>query len=314
MEYPSVFKQFFQWGFFTDSTIQEEMLVYYQFLDKYVYKDELKISIFIENQDTITSGFTERLKKYIFGSINNSPVNSVVLEWSGNNILSFFDSHIEPSYKELQIICQARNKNFHCNLNIALSANPVIHNKIFHEKGIPTFEKYVSKIKLIHENTPEINLNLKIFYKTKKELTVFKRLLKKNRKSKINISEEEIKKFSPNTILFVNEESIYCPRKNLILLNANANVFSSYITYNDKIPVGNLNSEGKIEWDIFKREQDLARPWFFNKECKNCKLLPFLKLTCCNHQITQNTIICPVKSGIISEENVIRSIIGIAKK
>ena len=314
LEYPSVFKQFFKWGFFTDSSVQEDMLVYYQFLDEYVHNDELTISILIDKQDTITSDFTKRLKKYVSEHINNSSINSVVLEWNGNNILAFFDSFIKPLYKELQTICRTKNKKLCCKLNIALSSNPTIHNKIFHEKGIPTFEKYVSIIKSIQKNNPDIRLNLKVFYKNQKEFADLKRLLKNGSKSKVNISGEKMKEFNPDVIHFVNSELIYCPRKNLILLNSNANVFSSYIAYKDKISVGDLNTEGEIEWDVFKREQDLARPWFFNKECKNCNLLPFLKLTCCNHQITQNTIICPVKSGTISAENVIRSIIGLEKK
>lgn len=311
LEYPSVFKQFFQWGFFVNSNIKEEKILYYQFVDEYIHRKDFQISILVEKHKPMDDQFIQSLELYITEIINSNSSSSITIIWNGNNILSFFDSYILPFSKEIEKICKLKGITFNIELNIAISNNPIIHNKIFHEKGIPTYDKYISIIDRILADLPYFNLNLNIFYNKEEELD----LLKLKLKDKVNLFFEDITKLkiNPDTLLYIKKDLLYCARKNMVLIDSSYHVFSSYIQYTDKTPVGNLNSEGKIEWQLLKRERDLAVPWFSNNECERCKLLPLYKQVCCNYQITYNTIVCPVKCKAISVEKAILSIIETVK-
>ncbi len=314
LEYPSVFNQFFQWGFFTDSDEKEEMLFYYRYLDEVVNNSGLHLSLLLEKNDPIDTTFMECLKTYISAQLASRSISSLTLEWNGNHLLSCFDTHIYPFSKTVEAMCKEKKLDFYNQLNIAVSCNPRIHNKLFHDKGVPTYDKHHSTIRSLCENSGSFDINLRIVRTADEEqYNSFTASLVNNERVRYLPVAHTDRNPKMGKIFYIRKESIHCARKNLILINSNAEVFSSYVNYINNAQTGNLDANGNIKWKTLQREKELAIPWFNNRICKKCPYLPLLVQVCCNYQIKNDMLICPLKNHIITVENILTLITGKTK-
>lgn len=311
LEYPSVFRQFFEWGFFVDSSVREEWHTYYQFVDTYVNADDLYMAVLIGKDQVIDSAWIGRLRTYILREIDASSFRSVTLAWNGNHLFSFFEEQIYPLIREIEAACRERQIDCRHQFNMAMACDAVIHNKLFHRKGVPTYSEHISTMRFIADLPEPIRLNVLLLYKNNVSLEPFQAEWKGIESMTLLPKELKDGEVKPaNDIYYVEKTSLAFARKNLLLIDPELAVYSTYMQYKMKRPVGRLHAEGILEWQALKREQDLFFPWFVrDKRCQRCKHFPVIKHLCAEYQVNERIGMCPVKNGIVSIDTLLQSFI-----
>lgn len=303
LEYPSIFKQFYKWGFIVDSTEKEEYFIYSKYINQYINNTELHLVILQEKETIIDEVFTSKLKQYINTLLKSQYITSLKIEWIGNNLLSYFYPHLFLLFTELKKNCDLTKLDFIFKLNIIIANNPILHNKLFHKFGAPTYDIYISMLKKIHKSIADVIVNLEVIQLDEKEIEHFHLDFKSGKNFEVI--------FKPYVVVVSNLNLIHSnyARKNLIIINSYNQIFSKFSDLIEKKPVGYLSGSGDIEWQVKKREKDLIYPWFLNRECNRCKFLPLLLTTCCNFQINGHNILCPLKNKTISADNLINQVV-----
>ena len=328
LEYPSVFAQFYQWGFFVDA-----------------YHDELAVFRHLYNRDIVFSGDyhlvlmntpgqefstvqVQTLAKHVNQTLKAKEVKSICIEWRGHNVISTFESFINPLYIKTKKLCKESGVELTGQIEVKLSNNEVIHNKMYHNKGVPTFDQTIRDIRHIIRLNPEFRLRLnvnafpfdtatrKTFMKQFDEIALKKihwvwsphekQKKEKEQKSESdyysNLFDERYSEINPEQT-----SAFKAPRKNAAVIYPDMKVFMSvpHELPQETQSEGTLNeTDGSIQWNEAEREKRLSRLWYEWKNCAACPYLPLLFEVCPILNL-KNVQVCPVENKMIDPETLI---------
>lgn len=305
LEYPSVFKQFCDWGFIVDSRNNETLLFYYSFMDKKISDDNLLISVILEKDFVLNKEFLSRIANYIYRQMEISNVQTILIEWNGNHLPSYIGL-IQTFIEELTSHIKISITNY---FNLVLGCNRHIHNRILHQKGSSTFEAYLKEINKISE-TGKINLMLIVPDDRLGSETIENKLIGiEEIKLQKKPFDNDLKTQTVGKIIYINQDRIMYPRKLSVIISSNDNLFSDYLRLMENTPVGILDPSGMPKWNRMSKQLILSRPWFDNTLCNKCPILPLMVNICPKFQLSTSMTLCPVKNKIIKIESIIHSLV-----
>ncbi len=185
---------------------------------------------------------------------------------------------------------------------ITLDGNEERHNKIRNNNGQPSYSKIINNINSLCEKVLNVSITLRINYdrKTLDNITDVIPKIKKHNRKKIRVSFQkvfQIKAISENEnpqLKHAKEQfekagfivsywayrpnsfyTCYSDKYSHAVINYDGNVFKCTArNYSDALKVGELNDDGKINFNEKKMSKLFANATFENEECLNCKLLP----------------------------------------
>jgi len=343
--FPTVFEQFKDWGFFVDEAIDElDMFRYRENLNKWQNRNfhlvvvtnfdtNLGFPYYIEplNRNRMPD-FLTVLKKHIQQMINCEKISSICIEWTGGESLLNFDDFIEPVVKYTRKSCLKAGVPFHCQIEtngtllnnhiiekckaldiacfkIKLIGNEAKHDKVLHEKGLPTFRLICNNIKQLCLQIPTCFVFLTFESSINKYDSELKQLasffpLKIRNQIRINLQISTIdtlenaiqktinfkyklieKALGFNQNMVDNEQNwkeliYHRDFQHTLIFNGEVHSGTTTIT-SSKDSIGTMLSEkGEIKWDIQKRSKLLGSRWYENEWCLNCNYLPLLSEIC----------------------------------
>ena len=337
LEYPSVFNQFYKWGFIVDSEINELSFIRYKYHES-LFSNIYHIVVTNTWENEISQEFIDILKLHLIHVIQNTSIECICLEWRGQNILSCFDKYILPVSQYVEKLSNQRGLRLLNQLEINASNNESLHNKLFHDKGKPTYYSLIEQVQKITSNL-NFTINLRVqalpyseedariflqqFSKREKIYLVWKRYesnigadlpIVANKKGKnksgvaFTIGSQEATEINPEVWI-----KTYIPRSNFINIWPDRKVSmepyqedSNFHRKSNK-QEGFLNEDGKIDWDNARRELILSQPWFENQMCTACKYLPLFIYRCINYKIDEKSIVCPIRNNLVIPESIMVS-------
>ena len=83
LEFPSVFSQFHNWGFFTDSYTNEEAVFRYLYNRDIVFHSDYHLVLVNKAQKEFSPKFTEYATKHINQIIYSKYIRRICIEWRG---------------------------------------------------------------------------------------------------------------------------------------------------------------------------------------------------------------------------------------
>jgi len=162
LEFPSVFTQFYNWGFFTDSFINEEAVFRYFYNRDIVFNGDCHLVLVNTAQKEFSQGFTEPAVKHIHQALCSKEVKRICIEWRGYNVLAIFDSCIKPLFNRAKKMCVAAGIELLGQIEVKMSDHAMLYNKLSHNKVIPAHEKVLQAILYITAKYPEFRIRLHI--------------------------------------------------------------------------------------------------------------------------------------------------------
>jgi len=328
LEYPSVFMQFYNWRFFVD-TDTDELAVFRYFYNKdIVFNNDYHLILVNTPQQELSSGFIEPVVKHINQTICSKDVKLICIEWKGYNILNAFESFIHPLFNRAKKLCKVAGVELLGQIEVKLSNNSIIHNKLYHNKGVPTYENTLHAIQHIITRYPEYRLRLYVdaFPSDSTAMEIFLKQFgdivrkhihlrwnphkTKERKEEENSKVDFFQNRLNEDLEEINPEQTYpllAPRKNLTVIYPDKNVYMSIPPDfpEEKHAQGILNeADGIIQWNEAEREKRLSQLWFEKKQCISCKHLPLYARVCPLLKMNAG-IVCPVENKLIDLETVI---------
>ena len=328
LEFPSIFAQFYNWGFFTDSYTDETAVFRYLYNRDIIFNSNYHLVLVNTAKQEFSSGFVEAVAKHINQTLCSKEIKRICIEWRGYNILDTFDDRIQPLFNRAKKMCKIAGTELTGQIEVNLSNNAVIHNKLYHKKGIPTYETTLQTIRHITTKYPEYRLRVHVSTvpsdPVAKEdfLQQFGNLSLKrihwiwapHKKNKPAEEENSIATFMQNRLNEdyeeINPELTYpwlAPRKNAVVIYPNNKVYMSvpFDSHQEPEAQGVLNeTDGIIQWNEPEREKILSQMWFERKLCNSCKHLPLLSQVC-PLLIIKSGIICPIDNKLIDPETII---------
>jgi sulfatase maturation enzyme AslB (radical SAM superfamily) len=208
-------------------------------------------------------------------------------------------------------------------IGVSLSNNEVIHNKLYHKKGIPTYEQTVTHLQRIatQGNRSRFRLTMLAQPYAVADMEAFWSQFSSEAQRRINLvwqpyelSEANIDATSESTTLSnrgsTEKNGELCqqllpPRLHQVILYADSSVYMAVPRKpgEDK-PQGVLCEDGSIRWDELERENILSKQWFENHKCSGCKHLPLL-VGICSKQKVPLGMICPIDNNLVTPDSVI---------
>jgi len=329
LEFPSVFAQFQNWGFFTDSYTDELAIFRYFYNKDFVFNNDYHLVLVNTAQQNFSDGFVESITKHINQILNSKEVKRICIEWRGYNVLDVFETGIKPLFNKAKKMCVAESIELTCQIEVKMSNNEVIHNKLYHRKGIPTFQTTLQAIRQITVRNPEYRFKLQVdafpsdldakenFLKILSGISLEHIHLVWNpfKTNKTSVEDNSISSLIQNRLKEDFEEinsgltyPLMAPRKNLAIIYPDN---KAYMSVQPDIPQemqeaqGTLNeSDGVIKWNEPEREKILSQIWFERKKCVSCKHLPLFSQIC-PLLIIKAGIICPIDNKMIDPETMI---------
>ena len=328
LEFPSVFAQFYQWGFFVDTYTDEAALFRYLYNRDVVFKSDYHLVLMNMPDQQFSSAFIEPIIKHIKQTIDSKEAKFICIEWRGRNILNSFESFIRPLLFEANKLYKKAEMELLGQIEVNFSNSSLIHNKLYHNKGVPTYMQTLQAVRNIITLYPGYRLRLRVIENPceKNERERFMKQIDDAASKRIHWvweSEEKGKNEATQTnsaafyriLMNKNSEEInpdqtvalLAPRKNAVVICPDGNVYMSVPNNftQETEPEGTLNkTDGSILWDEAKREKRLSRLWFEFPNCAACPHLPLFVGVCPLLSINIGQI-CPIDNKLIDPETII---------
>jgi len=329
LEYPSVFKQFYQWGFFVDAYTNEASLFRYQYNKDVVFNSRYHLVLVSTPQQEFSTANIELIVKHIKQVLDLKEISALCVEWRGRNVLNGFKTFIYPLYNRAKKLCEKQSVDFSGQIEINLSNNETIHNKLYHNKGVPTYEQTLQAVRYVHRQFPCFRLRVRVnafsFGVAAREN--FLNQFDDDARKRIHWVWEPQEMWQgvaekTNNVAFYrkclnegceefNPEQTYAllaPRKNVAVICPDRNVYmmSVHLDFTQETPAEGTLSEtdGTIHWEEAAREKRLSQLWFGLKECTDCRHLPLFAGVCPLLFIKAGQI-CPIDNHLIEPETMI---------
>ena len=329
LEYPSVFAQFYQWGFFVDAYTNETAIFRYLYNRDVIFSSHYHLVLANTPQHELSSAFKVPLVKHIKHMLDSKEIRSLCVEWCGCNILNSFESFIRPLFIEADKICKKSGVELKGQIEVNLSNNEVVHNKLYHNKGVPTFRQTLQTIRQIHTvySGYRLHLSVNAFPFDVNEKENFMKQLGADARKRIHWTwippemwQNETEKSKSATFYRkcfnegceeINPEqtvALLAPRKNAAVIYPDGKVYMSIppdFSQENTEAEGTLNeTDGSIRWDEAAREKRLSWLWFERPKCVECRHLPLFAGICPLLSIKIGQI-CPVENKLIDPEAMI---------
>jgi len=331
LEYPSVFAQFYRWGFFVDTHTDEVAVFRYLYNKDVVFRSDYHLVLINTAQQAFSSDFIVPVAKHIKQTLESKEVRMICIEWSGHNVLNTFKPFIHPLFIKAQKLCEKSGVELLGQIEVKMSNNAVIHNKLYHNRGIPTYESTLDTIQHLIRQYPFIRLRVRInaFPSDATARDTFLEQFDSIAHERVHWiwgphyeqEKDEVENAKKIAAIFqnrlgedytvINPEQTYAlsaPRKNVAVIEPDRNVYMSVPPDSPEVKqavVGTLNeTDGSIQWDEAEREKRLSMLWYEWKKCKDCPYLPLFAAICPLLNI-QIGLVCPIKNKMIDPEAVI---------
>jgi uncharacterized protein len=325
LEYPSVFKRFYEWGFFVDEYVDELATFRYLYSRDIVFNRDYHLVIVSTEEHELSPPFIGAIKKHLAKVLSEKEVKQVCIEWRGKHILDYFDACIHPLTKYAKRMCADAGVRLRNQVEVEISNNAVIHNKLYHKKSMPTYKKTLDSLRDIGYQHPDYTLRIVVaaepndvnameeFYGSFSGMArqhinlVWKPYQEKAEQDEKSEIKERLKNINNSKELNGNLwHSLLAPRIYQVVLYANKNAYMD-IPHNPNVsePHGILSGDdGSIQWNDRMRENILGNPSFENDKCRNCKHLP-LFVGVCSRVKTPIGLVCPIDNKLILPDDVI---------
>ena len=329
LEYPSVFTQFHNWGFFTDSYANEEAVFRYLYNRNIVFNNDYHLVLVNTAKQEFSSAFTEAASKHINQALCSKEVKRICIEWRGYNVLNIFDSCIKPLFNRAKKMCAAAGIDLLGQIEVKMSEHLMVDNMLSHKKMIPAHERVLQAIQHIITKCPDYRIRLyidafpsdpaaKANFLNQLGDSALKRIhliWDLHKKNETGDSENSIADLVKKSLSEDSEEvnpelsyPLFGPRKNLSVIYPDYQVYMtvpSDLTLKTQHAQGILNeADGIIQWNEPEREKLLSQIWFENEKCISCKHLPLLAHICPLLKIPTG-LICPLENQMIYPETII---------
>ena len=301
LEFPTVFEQFKQWGFFVKEENDEMAIIRYRYNKEVTSNREYHLVIDLNDIVNVTA-FVDSIKKHLLAMVSQEHIPFLCLEWVGRDLLQHIDACLYPVSVYAKELCNQYHIDFRCQLEIEMEDDEVIHDKIHHQKGIPTYRTTLQQIERLCSdpfgypvylqvsstgNSLERKSNFIAHFslETRRNITV-------NWKVRTALDDglaqrsQIIEKIMSEQLPEVNAASRYPLKSPRIYQNTlvyGGNIYSGRpAAYKGQIPKGVLNSDGTIEWNEEVIAQLMGTSWMEVAKCRGCKHLPLFAPICSN--------------------------------
>lgn len=320
LEFPTVFKQFAQWGFFVKEEVDEIAVILYRHHKEVTFNREYHLIVSLEAIENVDS-FVSSIKKHLLAMASQEHIPFLCLEWVGTDLLQQIDTCLYPVSTFAKELCNQYHIDFRCQLELEMEDDEMVHDKIHHQKGVPTYHTTLRQIEnlcsdsfgysvylevtstgsslekkphFIAQFSPETRQHLTINWKTKAVLEDY--LAEKSQMIEKIMSEQEPETNSTN------QYPLKSPRMYQNTLVYGGNIYcGKSATFKEQAPKGVLTQDGTIEWDEEVRAQLMGTSWMESAKCRECKHLPLLSAICSNAYHTGKNY-CPLKDKLMTPE------------
>ena len=328
LEYPSVFDQFYQWGFFVDLYADEVAVFRYMFNRDVIFSSDYHLVLMNTPEQQFSSTSIEPIMKHIKYVLDEKGIRSICIEWRGHNVLNSFESFIRPLFIKATTYCKKLGFDLNGQIEVSMSNNAVIHNKLYHNKGVPTYVQTSQAVKRIISQYSGYSLRIRIneypcemvekerFMKQFDDVAqkiihwVWEPHAKQEKETDGKFSISYFRNLVNEQKIEINSECtkvLQAPRKNAVVIYPDKKVYMSIplnFPHEAQIDGKLREQDGIIHWNESNREFRLSHSWIENKKCIACPHLPLLA-GICPHLHTKIGQICPVSNKLIDPETVI---------
>lgn len=371
--YPSVFARFKDWGFIVDDRIDEFALFRQRVIKRFYQNRNCHLVIHTGEESDMQlprpvlrvqptankeTGWLDGLKKHITCLVKQEKIESLCLEFTGGEPFLQFHSLIEPlcryarqQCKDIPFSAQVETNGLAflscCRLfgplgigsiKLTLEANERRHDKIRHEKGVPTFRRICANIVTACKSVPTLHCLVQFDYDSTDDPKELQRVLDSfpasirnqitlsfNRTNQTNAIEQVLRQNNDfETRLqktgFQAMDPLQTDSGWRFPIDEHRyvrTVFPDGNCYFGKqellIPVpgfGKLDIKtGEITGDELQEYRAANLQWYDNPTCRACKLLPAVHPICAKtcRQIDSLLIpsVCPLHRKTFCEEDVV---------
>jgi hypothetical protein len=323
LEEASTFEQFYESGFFVDLFTDELSLFRYKYFKEIIFNNSYHLVIVNTPEHELSSAFMEMLQRHMALVASSKVIGNICIEWQGSHILDYFESRIQPFAKYAGKVCSAAGMPLRNQVGVSMSSNEVIHDKLYHKKGVPTYRQTVENLRRICAQGPNCNFRLTVLarpYATT-DMEVFWSQFSPDAQRRINLvwqpyklNEANVDAASESTTLSNRGntekngglcQQLLPPRLHQVILYTDNSIYMAvpFKSGEDK-PQGVLCEDGSIRWNELERENMLSKQWFENHKCRGCKHLPLL-VGICSKQKVPLGMICPIDNNLVTPDSVI---------
>lgn len=315
--FPTVFLRFKEWGFFVEEGVEETAVLRFRHNREVLYSPEVHIVVCITKEMQEREMLVAAIKKHVDNLANATRPPLVCIEWTGEGVLGCYEEVMVPVINHAQTVCRQQGIALRLQMQIEMEADEVIHDKLHHDKGIPTYRATVRLVEKLCSDLPDVQVLVEVGFTAGEEpdkaafteaFTARKNLLfawiPKN---------YQVAKLAKAGVAFcsgggeVEEDNWYqlqSPRLNQYAILDNGNVYSGKPKDANAKPWGSLTGEGKIEWDEPRRAQVLGTPWFETEKCRKCKHL-YLFSSVCSRMDADGKGFCCLDLDAFAPENIV---------
>jgi hypothetical protein len=318
----ATFQEFCEGGFFVDLSTDELALFRYRYSKEIVFNSSCHLVIVNTGQHELSAAFMEAVKKYIALVAYSKKVESLCIEWQGAHILDYFESHVQPLAEYAGEVCAAAGIPLRNQVGVSMSNNEVIHDKLYHKKGIPTHRQAVENLRRICAQNPSCSFRLTVLARpyAAADMEVFWSQFSSDEQEYINLvwqpyKQEDGKPATASAPTLPSVDSVeknsrlwqllLAPRLHQAVLYANGSAYM-YIprSLEEDRPQGILQEDGSVKWSEAEREKLLSHHWFENPRCRERRHLP-LMVGICQKLVAPDGIACPIDNRYTTPDAVI---------
>lgn len=322
LEDTATFQEFCEGGFFVDLSTDEYALFRYRYNKEIIFNSSYHLAVVNTEQHELSAAFTETLKRHIAWVVRSKKIESLCIEWQGVHILDYFESCIQPLACYAQEACAAAGLPLRNQVGVSLSNNEIIHNKLYHKKGIPTYQQSVEILRCACAQNSGCSFRLTVLARpyAAADMEVFWSQFSPDEQKCINLVWQPYKQEditpegveTPAASYMGNKEKnsgiwqlLLAPRLHQVVMYANRSVYMCIPrSLKEDNPQGVLLEDGSISWREADREKLLSHHWFDNPKCRECRHLPLL-ISVCQKQLTPTGIACPIDNHYITPDALI---------
>lgn len=334
--FPSISKQFYDWGFFVDEGVNEYSIL----KDRYftTVNDDTEPHIVINMSNDINKNveyendqtFVDVLSLHISNIISRKSTQKITVEW-------VIDSHIyikevikkievfiveECSKREIEFISQIhftkldmarKSANLLQKLigvkNVLIDVKLNTQNSVLKSKGIL---RIIADIKIIASANTNINFLPNIYQKDNKLLQLFVNKINELNLQNIilNTTNSSIQSDQPNqSIASIGWQNMMEFNKYNYTLDLSGKVYMGrYIQKDTCRNIGCLRDDGSVNYNYSLKGSYYGTEWFVNDKCSKCRYLPLLYDICSLRTHYYGNVLhvaCPIEAQAIDPEDVI---------
>jgi hypothetical protein len=304
---------------FTD----ELALFRYRYSKEVIFNKTCHIAIVNTEQHALSAAFMEIVQKYIGHLAHSKAISNICIEWQGNHILDYFDSCILPFTEYAKKLCAETEVLLRNQIGVQLSNNETIHDKLYHQKGIPTYQQTIAAIQRICSSYACYSLRATVAASphSTADMDAFYALFSANAQMRLNLVWQPYSQAPDNENSVADEQAVFDsegiekngglwqlllpPRLHQVILYADNSAYMAVPRkFGEDKPQGVLCEDGSIQWDELERENMLSNQWFENPKCRECSYLPLL-IGVCSKQKVPLGMICPLDNKLVTPDDII---------